>query len=95
MAKAPKTFTLQGSLNDSSAEGLSISAVNSKGTVLDSELINGTNSFELSFKTKKHSRKPKKAASAWLQKISTVMQPTSPLRMPTASSTPTPKPPRC
>ncbi len=62
MAKAPKTFTLQGSLNDSSAEGLSISAVNSKGTVLDSELINGTNSFELSFKTKKALQKAKKGS---------------------------------
>ena len=60
MAQAPKTFTLQGTLNAASAEGLSISAVNSKGQVLDSELINGSNSFELSFKTKKALQKAKK-----------------------------------
>jgi hypothetical protein len=60
MAKAPKTFTLQGNLNASSAEGLSISAVNRKGKVLDSELINGSNTFELSFKTKKALKKARK-----------------------------------
>jgi len=60
MAQTPKTFTLQGTINASSAEGLSISAVNSKGKVLDSELINGSNSFELSFKTKKALQKAKK-----------------------------------
>lgn len=60
MPKAPKTFTLQGSINASSAEGLSISAVNSKGQTLDTEVINGSNSFELSFKTKKALKKAKK-----------------------------------
>ena len=60
MPKAPKTFTLQGSINASSAEGLSISAVNSKGQTLDTEVINGSNSFELSFNTKQALKKAKK-----------------------------------
>jgi hypothetical protein len=61
MAKAPKTFTIQGTINPgSSAEGLSISAISSKGKTLDSEIINGSNAFELSFKTKKALRKARK-----------------------------------
>ena len=59
--KAPKTFTVQGTFNPgSNAEGLSISAVSSKGKTLDSETIDGSNSFELSFKTKKALRKARK-----------------------------------
>ena len=59
--KAPKTFTVQGTFNPgSNAEGLSISAVSSKGKTLDSEIIDGSNSFELSFKTKKALRKARK-----------------------------------
>jgi len=60
MAKAPKTFTLQGSINAVSAEGISISAVNSKGQTLDSDTLTGSNSFELTFKTKKALQKAKK-----------------------------------
>jgi hypothetical protein len=63
MAKAPKTFTIQGTINPgSSAEGLSISAISSKGKTLDSEIINGSNAFELSFKTKKALKKARKGS---------------------------------
>ena len=60
MAKAPKTFTLQGSINAVSAEGISISAVNSKGQTLDTDIISGSNSFQLSFNTKKALQQAKK-----------------------------------
>ena len=61
MAKAPKTFTIQGTLNPgSSAQGLSVSAISSTGKTLDSETINGTDSFELSFKTKKALKQARK-----------------------------------
>jgi len=60
MPKAPEIFTLQGSINASSAEGLSISAVNSKGQTLDTQVLNGSNSFELSFNTKQALQKAKR-----------------------------------
>ncbi len=54
MAKANKTFTLQGSINGaSSTEGMSVTVFNSKGKALDSETLNGSSNFELTFKTKK------------------------------------------
>jgi hypothetical protein len=63
MAQAPKTFTLQGTINGGiAAQGMSISAVNSKGQTLDSEVLNGSNSFELSFKTRKALQKAKKGS---------------------------------
>ena len=63
MAQAPKTFTLQGTINGGiAAQGLSISAVNSKGQTLDSEVLNGSNSFELTFKTKKALQQAKKSS---------------------------------
>ncbi len=77
MAKAPKTFTIQGTINPgSSAEGLSISAISSKSKTLDSEIINGSNAFELSFKTKKRFARLAKATSTLLWMTSMAMQAT-------------------
>ena len=60
MTKSPKTFTLRGTINASSAEGVSITAVNGEGKFLDKDKLEDTNTFELSFKTRKALKDAKK-----------------------------------
>ena len=78
MAKANKTFTLQGSINGaSSTEGMSVTVFNSKGKALDSETLNGSSNFELTFKTKRHFNAHKQVKSASSPKISIAKPQTS------------------